>query len=353
MYTLNQKIAELIPYQPIVGNYPIRLDANESCYNLPEDMLNQIKNAVDTTAFNRYPDPYATDLCKAFADYYGINPENVTAFNGSDELIMILTSTFLMSGETMVTVEPDFSMYRFYASLCEVNTVSAPKNNDLSVNIDTVIETVNQHNARAVIFSNPCNPTSKGISKDNILKLVNSVENCLVILDEAYMDFWECSLLDIINDFDNLLIMRTASKAVGMASVRLGFAVANQKITNTLRAVKSPYNVNTVSQTIGTIIYSNKEFLQNRRNTLVSLRKTLYNDLKQLENLYPDKLKIVSGSSNFVFVKTDFGKAIFDFLLNKGVAIRYMGDYIRITAGTQQENTTVVNLLKEFFTQEV
>lgn len=353
MYTLNQKIAELIPYQPITGDYPIRLDANESCYNLPENMLKEIKNAVDTISFNRYPDPYATDLCKAFADYYGIRPENVTAFNGSDELIMILTSTFLMSGETMVTVEPDFSMYRFYASLSEVNTVSAPKNSDLSVNIDTVIDTIQQNHARAVIFSNPCNPTSKGISKEDVLKLLNRVENCLVILDEAYMDFWECSLLNMVNDFDNLLIMRTASKAVGMASVRLGFAVANIKITNALRAVKSPYNVNTVSQTIGTIIYRNKKFLQNRRNTLVSLRKTLYNDLKQLENLYPEKLQIISGSSNFVFVKTDFGKAIFDFLLNKGVAVRYMGEYIRITAGTQDENSIVISLLKEFFTQEV
>ncbi len=348
MYTLNKKIAELIPYQPIVGNYPVRLDANESGYNLPQDILQQIKDVLDTVAFNRYPDPYATDLCQAFADYYGISPENVTAFNGSDELIMILTSTFLLSGETMVTVEPDFSMYRFYASLAEVNTVSAPKNDDLTVNMDTVIETVNNNKARAVIFSNPCNPTSKGISRNDILKLINSVENCLVILDEAYMDFWECSLLQEINNFDNLLIMRTASKAVGMASIRLGFAVANEKITQTLRAVKSPYNVNTVSQKIGTVIYRNKEFLQNRRNTIVSLRQKLYNDLKELEQQYPDKLQVLSGNANFVFIRTATGKAVFDFLLSQGVAIRYMGDYIRITAGTETENKTAIRLLRKF-----
>lgn len=94
---------------------------------MPEDIIEQIKQAVTSIDYNRYPDPYATELCTAFANYYGISPENVTAFNGSDELITLLMTTFMMSGETLVTVEPDFSMYRFYTSLAELNCVSAPK----------------------------------------------------------------------------------------------------------------------------------------------------------------------------------------------------------------------------------
>lgn len=347
MYKLNKKISELTPYSPITGDYKIRLDANESCFNLPDDIIEDIKKIVADIDYNRYPDPYATELCKAFADYYEINPENVTAFNGSDELITLLMTTFMMSGDTLVTVEPDFSMYRFYASLAELNCISASKNEDLSVDIDAVIKTVNENNAKGVIFSNPCNPTSKGINKDDIIKLITSVD-ALVILDEAYMDFWDKSILNLVNDYDNLIIMRTASKAVGMASIRLGFAVTNKVNSNALKAVKSPYNVNTISQKIGALLYKNKEFLQNRRNTIVSLRKSLYNSLKEVEKEFPNKIKIVDGCSNFIFIKTPIGKDIFDFFLSNKTAIRYMGDYLRITAGTENENKIVVELLREF-----
>ena len=190
-------------------------------------MLDQIKNAVENIDYNRYPDPYATELCSAFANYYGISPENVTVFNGSDELITLLMTTFMMAGEALVTVEPDFSMYRFYASLAELKCVSVPKNEDLTINIDTVIKTVNESGARGVVFSNPCNPTSKGISREDVIKLITSVD-ALVIMDEAYMDFWDSSVLDLVNDYDNLIVMRTASKAIGAAAIRLGFAVANK-----------------------------------------------------------------------------------------------------------------------------
>lgn len=347
MYKLNKKICELTPYSPITGDYSIRLDANESCFNLPDDIIQQIKEAVATVDYNRYPDPYATSLCKAFADYYSINPENVTAFNGSDELITVLMSSFFMSGDTVVTVEPDFSMYRFYTSIAELNCVIATKNADLTIDIDYVIDTVKKNNAKGVIFSNPCNPTSKGVSREDVIKLITSVD-ALVILDEAYMDFWNTSLLDVVNDYDNLIIMRTASKAIGAAAIRLGFAITNKVNSTALKAVKSPYNVNTVSQKIGELIYNNKDFLQNRRNTIVTLRESLYNDLKEIEKENPDKLSLVSGYSNFIFIKTPLSKEIFNFFLSKGVAIRLMNDYLRITAGTENENKAVIKLLNEF-----
>lgn len=350
MYKLNKKISELEPYSPITGSYRVRLDANECCFNLPQDMLDQIKNAVENIDYNRYPDPYATELCSAFANYYGISPENVTVFNGSDELITLLMTTFMMAGEALVTVEPDFSMYRFYASLAELKCVSVPKNEDLTINIDTVIKAVNESGARGVVFSNPCNPTSKGISREDVIKLITSVD-ALVIMDEAYMDFWDSSVLDLVNDYDNLIVMRTASKAIGAAAIRLGFAVANRVNSNALKAVKSPYNVNTVSQKIGAIIYNNKEFLQNRRGAIVSLRENLYNGLKKIENAYSHRLQIVSGCSNFVFVKTDYSKDIFDFLLSRGVAVRLMNNYLRITAGTEDENKVVLELLNEFLAE--
>lgn len=347
MYTLNKKIRDLQPYDPITGEMKIRLDANESCVDFSDDIMEEIHNAIDNINFNRYPDPNATEVCKAFADYYGINPSNVTAGNGSDELISLITTAFLMKGETLVTVTPDFSMYRFYTSIAELGCESVPKNEDLTIDVDRLIETVKNTNAGAVIFSNPCNPTSKGISKDEVRRLIKSVDS-LVVLDEAYMDFWDKSLLDEVCDYPNLIILRTASKAVGAAAIRLGFAVASETITKALKAVKSPYNVNTVTQEIGRIIYSHKEYLTKKKNYIVTQRQKLYNDIAELSNKYPAYFTIVDGCSNFVFIKCPVGQRLFEYLLSQGTAIRYMGEYIRITAGTDEENSALVSQMKAF-----
>lgn len=350
MYTLNDKIKNLEPYQPNEGNFNIRCDANESCFDFPKHIREKIKDEVDILDFNRYPDPTAKELCKSFANYYNINPEFVTAGNGSDELISILMNCFMLKGETVVTIEPDFSMYNFYAFLAEVNCITVNKEADLSISADKVIKVINDNNAKAVIFSNPCNPTSVGLNKDEIVRIIKSV-NALVILDEAYMDFWESSLLNRVEEFENLLIMRTASKAVGAAAIRLGFTVANTTLTKAIRAVKSPYNVNTLTQKIGKILYDDSKYLANLKKTIVSLRENLYNSLKDLEIKYNDRLLLVSGTSNFVFIRTNEAKAIYDYYIKNGVAIRFMGDYIRITTGTNEENSVIVSLLENYLQQ--
>lgn len=349
MYTLNDKISGLVPYEPVSGTYKIRLDANESCFNLPAEIMEQLHLALGSLDFNRYPDPNAQELCTAFAGYYGIDAGCVTAGNGSDELISIIMNAFLMKGDTLVTVEPDFSMYRFYASLSEVNCVQVQKADGLTIDIDEVIRIVQKTGARAVIFSNPCNPTSKALCYDEVRKLLKGTD-ALVVLDEAYMDFWEQSLLYEVNDYDNLLILRTASKAVGAAALRLGFAVSNRVITRALRAVKSPYNVNSFSQAAGAVLYKNRDYLSNVKKTIVSLRKALYNGLIELSQDFPDRFALVGGSTNFVFIKTQEAKGIFEYLLQNGIAVRLMGGYLRVTAGTQEENEVFLKTLRVYFT---
>ena len=113
MYALNEKVKNLVPYSPVVGTYPIRLDANESCFNASEALRTEFAEAMMQAAYNRYPDPSAGTLCAAFAEYYGIDARYVTAGTGSDELISVIMNAFLLRGERMLTLTPDFSMYRF------------------------------------------------------------------------------------------------------------------------------------------------------------------------------------------------------------------------------------------------
>ena len=344
MYIFSEKLEKLEPYDPIQGEYEIRLDANESFIKTDYEKIIQGLKDVD---LNRYPDPYAKKLIQTYCDFYGVNPDLVTAGNGSDELISIIAACFLQKNDKILCFSPDFSMYAFYSALYELNVIIAPKKSDLTIDVDEAANKINSENIKAVFFSNPCNPTSLGLKKTDVVKLVQSV-NALVILDEAYMDFWDESesLLKETEQYDNLIVLRTCSKALGMAALRLGFAVSDRKITEKLRAAKSPYNVNTLTQSVAEYLLRDQKNISERIELCKNARTELYNSVKALnspifEVLYP-------SVTNFVFIKTSQAKEIFNFLLKKSIAVRYMGDYLRITAGSHEENKAVIEALKEY-----
>lgn len=344
MYKLTEKLINLTPYDPIQGDYKIRLDANESFIDTDYESL---KNAVKGISVNRYPDPYAKKLTEAYSGLYGIDPALVTAGNGSDEIISIITACFLQKGDKVLCLTPDFSMYAFYSSLYELDVETLAKERDLTINIGKVIEKINNDGIKAVLFSNPCNPTSLGLEREDVIKLIRSV-NALVILDEAYMDFWgeENSLLKNTAEYDNLIVLRTCSKALGMAGLRLGFAVSNAVITEKLRAAKSPYNVNSLTQQTAEYYLRDKDEMNRRIEACRKAKKELYDalinaGLSFAEVIYP-------SVTNFVLIKTGRAKEVFEYLLSKSVAVRFMGEYLRITAGTSEENKTVVAALKCF-----
>ncbi len=346
MYELNSKLKKLEPYDPIEGDYKIRLDANESYFNFNEQLGDKIVEEIKKIPLNRYPDPMATEAVNAFADLYNVPEKYVTAGNGSDELISIISSCFLETGDKILTLSPDFSMYAFYSSMYELKVETLSKEPSLQINIPKVIDYCNNQNIKAVIFSNPCNPTSLGVTREDVIKLIKNVY-CLVIIDEAYMDFWDQSILDEVENYDNLIILKTCSKAIGLAGIRMGFAVAGETITNALRSVKSPYNTDSISQTICKTVLSEKKLLQECCVELVESRKALHEAVLTLSKKYVMLEKVYDSVTNFVFVKTAYGKEIYEKLLEKSIAIRYMGNYIRITAGTKEENETVIKTLDD------
>lgn len=343
MYKLNQKIENLLPYQPLISDFKIRLDANESFIEPDPSILNRIADAVREIKYNRYPDSSAGSACSAFAEFYGVQAKYVTAGNGSDELISIIVSSFLQKGETLLLTAPDFSMYSFYAHLAEVNAAVLNKGETLDITAQEIISAAKGQNARAVIFSTPCNPTSRGFNKSDIIKIVTELSDILVVVDEAYMDFCDTSILEDAHKYDNLIVLKTCSK-FGFAAVRLGFAVAGDKITRALRAVKSPYNINTMTNLTGSIIFQNKDFLRAAIKKITAQRIKLSKALKSLSN---KDITVFDSCANFVTVKMPGAADIYKGLLSRGIAVRNFGNYLRITAGTDYEHECLLNALKE------
>ncbi len=350
MYQLNQKLQGIQPYTPVTESYRIRLDANESFIPLPEGVILGAQQALSETAFNRYPDPMAAELCQAFASHYGVPAGQVVAGNGSDELITVLFSGFLEKGDAFATIEPDFSMYAFNGLLQEARHVPIQKRPGFRLDVDAVVETCQRENVKLLIFSNPCNPTSLVCPREEVRRLIQNVD-ALVVLDEAYMDFSDQSLLAEADAFDNLVILRTCSKAFGMAALRLGFAVARPQLAGVLRAAKSPYNVNALSQKIGALALGQELALETALQDILASRWDLASGLEKLAALYPGRFTLLPGETNFCALQMPDGPALLDFLAQRGIAIRYTGGLVRVTCGKYGENQAFLQEMGAFLSQ--
>ena len=348
-YQLNEKVRDMEPYEPISGTYRIRLDANESFLEVPECIKADMLHRISELHLNRYPDPLASGVRSGFGKYYGVNPDLVTVGNGSDELLTLLTQTIMMKGEKLVYTSPDFSMYKCYGYLAENECVEFKKNADFTIDVDALANLINSERARMVIFSNPCNPTGVGLPRAEVVRLIESVPDCLVVVDEAYMEFWNQSVLDCVEKYDNLMVLKTCSKSLRMAGIRCGFAVSNRTITNAMRAVKSPYNVNSITQAAAEALFDYPQDLNSATDAVIRSRNELYASVKALADKFPDKLSLLPTAANFVYVKMPSGEAkrVFETMKADGVIVRSMGDHLRITCGTDYENSEVLRLLEE------
>ena len=340
-FELNEKIRNLVPYDPITGSYPIRLDANESCLPIGEEERAALVRVAQGINLRRYPDHEATNLCQAAAAYYGTQPALLTAWNGTDEAILLLSTAFLGRGTTLLSYALDFSMYHFNAYLTGADVVKLPKNDDFTIDVEAAIAALYQYKPEMFLFSNPCNPTSLVLPQRQVRRIIVAARETgtLVALDEAYMDFSDQSLIDEVAQHDNLVILRTCSKAPGLAGLRLGFSLANPALTRALHNVKSPYNVGSLTQAVGEAMLCQPVRLQEGVAEIRLRTDELSRDLRALG------FHVVGDAANFVFVR-DAGRH-FEPLKERGIVVRCYGEHLRITAGTQEENAALLGVLKK------
>ncbi len=345
-----QKVKDLEEYRPNMMPCRVRLDANESPFLPSKAVLDELAKAVYSLDFNRYPDPYATKLIAAFSKIYGVDPDNVVAGNGSDELISLICSGLTEPDDTVAVALPDFSMYEFYSTLAGAAALHYIKNDNFEIDFKELLAKTSEVDAKIVIFSNPCNPTGWICPRLELESFIRDSKS-IVIVDEAYMEFAPVdeSVIDLTAKYDNLIVLKTMSKAYGAAALRLGFAISNETIASAIRKIKSPYNVNTVSQVFGEIILSHYDEIKEK---IAELKENLAYLRAELENIRSDKIiKLCPSAANFIYVKMccpDAARAIHKKLLTEGVAIRCMSNgYLRICGGTREEIDIFIKKFKE------
>lgn len=347
-YEINEKLLKQKAYQVEQLNYSIRLDANESPFNPANLCRDELIEAFSDIKLNRYPESDSRELREAFAKCYNIPPESIIAGNGSDELLGLLIGTVLSKDERLLIFEPDFSMYKIYAESFEKDIVSIKKTDSINFNEKFLEEQINKFKPDMIMFSNPRSPFGTLIKRETVLKMADAADKkgCLLVIDEAYMDFSDQSILSDVYDSNNLIVLRTLSKAWGLAGLRLGFLIAPVKLANVVNTFRPPYNVNAVSQAIGKIVLSHPEHLEESVKKIIELREGLYEQIKKHEDNKFIK-KIWKSEANYIYIETNKAREITDAFHKHQIQVRGLENAIRITIGTEQEHIKLIKALDE------
>lgn len=336
---MKRNIETLAAYVPELNTAPIRLDANENPVNFLPDYFDEVVDGLKALALNRYPDTDCVRLRQAYSAYCGAPWESIICGNGSDEIIRLLLECYVDKGDRIVVHQPTFSMYSITCQIVGGEAVQVVSEKDFSIDVSRIIDTANENHAKVIFLCNPNNPTGAVFTREQILQVLEGTR-AIVAVDEAYYEFYGESVMDCIDQYDRLIVLRTMSKAFGLAGLRVGFGIAGQEIMTLLTKVKPPYNLNSFSQTAAMVYLSHMEEMKTAVAAILSERERIMPILASLSGfqVYPSK-------SNFIFLKGDT-QAVAKATKNLAV-LRYFGDYLRITVGTREENDQLIERLRQ------
>jgi histidinol-phosphate aminotransferase len=325
------------------GEAKVFLDANENSLGSPL-----------TKWYNRYPDPHQHKLKAAISQVKNIATANIFLGNGSDECIDLLYRCFCVPGKDNVIIcPPTYGMYEVSAAINDVEIKKAELMPDFQLNVD-LIENLVDANTKLIWICSPNNPTGNSINYHDIALLLNNF-NGLVVIDEAYINFSrQHSLLKELNEYPNLVLLQTFSKAWGLAALRLGMAFASAEIIELLNKIKPPYNINQATQDLALDALQELGQVNDMIKEIVAMREELakvFQRMPLVEKVYP-------SDANFLLVKVRDAVDVYEHLLTDGIVVRdrskvsLCDQCLRITIGTEHENTVLVDALINYMKQE-
>lgn len=343
---VRENIKGLIPYEVKECENIAKLDANEN--NNVAYLLNQkLAKAIMGLKVNQYPDTDCCELRSMLGKELRLAPQQLMIGCGSDQLISIIINAFVGNGDKILTHTPTFGMYRITAQIAGGTTVEVPLGKDFVFDLYSFLQAIRKEEPKVVFLTNPNNPTGDIIPREQIIKIVEFAKG-IVVVDEAYYEFYGESVIDLVNYYPNLIVLRTLSKGYGLAGARVGYGAASKQLMGILYKVKPPYNVTSLSQLAAKICLENKDMMKQAIEEIIREREIMSSQLKNIPNI-----KVFKSYGNFVLCRLEKAKEINDFLMKNKVLVRYFGEEgplagcIRISIGTKEENQLVVKLLME------
>jgi len=341
------EIRALTAYPVAHATGMIKLDAMENPFLLPEDLRAKIAAVVAAVPINRYPDSSARGVVAALRSSLGL-PDSLGLIcgNGSDELIQIITAAVAKAGATMLAPEPSFVMYRRNALYAGMRFAGVPLTAEFALDMGGMREAIERERPALVFLAYPNNPTGNLFRAADVEDILRAAPG-LVVVDEAYYAFADASFLPRIDEFPNLVVMRTVSK-IGMAGLRLGYAVGAVEWTSEFDKLRQPYNLNALTQAVVPVLLAESAVLAEQAAKLRSERARLNAALATLR-----RVVVFRTETNFVLARVPDGPRWFAALTDAGILVKNLHGWhpllencLRITVGTPDENDALIAALK-------
>mgnify|MGYP006427573981 CR=1 FL=1 len=338
---LRDLIADQSGYDADHPDAEIIMDANESPFDLPEEIKEESFDRLRNTGYNRYPDALSSRLRELYSDYVGIPAEQIVAGNGSDELITYLISAVIGPGDKVLVPSPTFSMYNILAEYMHAEIKEVPLTDRWDLSDDFINQS---RQARLTFISYPNNPTGNCFDRGRIKRVLEQT-NGIVVIDEAYFEFANRSFVNLLSDYPNLVVLRTLSKGFGLAGIRTGFLLGPEGIVNGVNTVRLPYNLNKLSVITAEVALEQREKLLQRNRELLDQRDRVFEFLQE-NNFRPEPT-----DSNFILFQPDQPEALYSYLLEQGIRVRVFSEsrlqsYLRLSVGTPSENDQLIEVLR-------
>jgi histidinol-phosphate aminotransferase len=337
-------IAQLTPYSSARDEYSgeakVFLDANENSLGSPLPKW-----------YNRYPDPHQVAVKNKLAVVKGITEEHIFLGNGSDECIDMLYRSFCVpSKDNVIICPPTYGMYEVSAQINDIKLKKIPLLPNFQLNLIEIEQAIDS-NTKLIWICSPNNPTGNSINRLDIETILNNFKG-IVVIDEAYINFSkQKSFVQELTEYPNLVVLQTFSKAWGLAGLRLGMAFASTAIVEVLNRVKPPYNINQSTQELALKALEEVGQVNDMIRLLVDMRDAL----ADVFQLMPTVQEVYPSDANFLLVKINEARKVYEFLLTKGIVLRdrsnvqLCNDCLRITVGSEQDNTILVEAMEDWY----
>jgi histidinol-phosphate aminotransferase len=325
----------------------VKLNQNESPFDLPAGLKQELLDAHAQVEMNRYPSEQPEALRHALAEYDGVDPDQILVGNGSNEITYTFGLAFLDPGDPVVLPRPMFSLYEKVMRLQEADLTIVPPQDDFGFDADALATAAAETDAVLTILTTPNNPTGLAMTLDELEQVVTASSG-FVVIDEAYVEFNpEGTAIDLLEQHPNVLILRTLSKGFGLAGARLGYLLAHPAVVTELMKARLPFMVDRFAEQTALAVLRRPDLIEDRVSRIEASITTLTEALQAMEGV-----EVVPSQANFVVFTTPLpADTLQDRLADRGVLVRNMGGYpelegyLRVSAGTEEENNAFLDAL--------
>jgi len=303
-------------------------------------------SALLSTNFNFYPDGSSPELRAAISQYTAMPEETILCGNGADELIKIIFDSTIAPGDKVLIHTPTFSQYGLNATINEGIIIEVPSKSNLSINTEGIIDAAKIERPKLIFLCTPNNPTGAVLSEEEIISILDATD-ALVVVDEAYFEFYGKTIVKRISQYSNLIVLRTLSKAFSLAGLRVGYLISSEENISILNRVRMPYNLNSISCKLGVIALSKRNAMDTNITNIIDERNRMESELENIP-----ELKLFKSNGNFLFLISPYADAIREGLLRNNVSVRkfssaMLNNSLRISVADERTNTIVLTTIKE------